>query len=522
MNLFDWLVVGSYITAMLVIGWRASGSQTNQNEYYLGGRGFSYWQIGMSTMATQLSAVSFISAPAFVGLRVGGGMQWLSYEFAVPLAMLFLITIVIPPLYEAKVISVYEFLETRFDAGTRLLVSVVFQLSRAFATGIKVYALALVLSVVLKVPVWSMIIFAGTVTTAYSVMGGMKAVVYTDIVQLAILFIGILVCSGVGLQLLGGWEGFTMSLDRGRLQAVNFGGLGIGDGAEFGFWPMLLGGFFLYSSYYGTDQSQAQRALSGRNLSEIRGALIFNGLMRFPLTFMYCMMGLILGTVALTTPAFRNMIPAARPDLLVPTFIATYLPHGLVGLLIIAVLSAGMSAMSATINSLSAVSIEDFIIRRRTSPMPDAQYIRTSRLITTAWGVACMICAFAAGNIASTVIEAINKVGSLFYGPILATFVLAMLSTSVTPRRMNIGIVVGVLTNLVLWLFFPTQVFWFWWNLTGFVVTTVVASIGATPIAGRVRVVARGHVLPPKRESLILVGYFIAIVSLALMLPYLF
>ncbi|MBY0489951.1 MAG: hypothetical protein K2R93_08950 [Gemmatimonadaceae bacterium] len=520
MNVLDWLVVGAYISAVLYIGWRASGSQTDHNEYYLGGRGFSYWQIGLSTMATQLSAVSFISAPAFVGLRRGGGMQWLSYEFAVPLAMLFLVTVIIPPLYQSKVISVYEFLERQFSGSTRLLVSVVFQLSRAFATGIKVYALALVLSVVLRVPVWSMIIFAGSVTTVYSVMGGMRAVVYTDIVQLSILFLGILACGGVGLHLIGGWDAFTVALDRSRLQAVNFGGLGINDGAEFGFWPMVLGGFFLYASYYGTDQSQAQRALSGRNLGEIRGALIFNGLMRFPLTFLYCAMGLILGTVAITTPAFRASIPEARPDLLVPTFIATYLPHGLVGLLIIAVLSAGMSAMSATINSLAAVSIEDFIVRRRTTPLADAAYIRTSRLITAGWGIACMAFAFAAGNIASTVIEAINKVGSLFYGSILATFVLAMLTTRVSPTRMNLGIVAGVLTNVILWVFFPTKVFWFWWNLTGFVVTTAVAVLGpASRVNGGAPPIQ--SVVVPRREALILVSYFVAMLSLALALPHL-
>lgn len=517
MNALDWAVVVVYMAALLGIGWYFSRSQTSHTEYYLGGRGFKHWEIGLSTIATQLSAVSFISAPAFVGVRPGGGLQWLSYEFAVPLAMIFVMTVVVPPLYRAKIISVYAFLEERFGPGTRVLVSAVFLFSRAFATGIMTYALALVLSVVLGVPVWAMILVAGGVTIVYSVLGGIKAVVYTDVVQMAVLTVGIVACTWVGLDMLGGWDRFTALVDRSRLDAVDFGGLGIGDGREFAFWPMVLGGFFLYSSYYGTDQSQAQRSLAGKDMGQVRGALMFNGLLRFPITFLYCFMGLVLGTVAAVTPALRAQIPADRPDVLVPAFIAGYLPHGLVGLLIISVLSAGMSTMSSTYNSLAAVALEDFVVRWRKARFSDAEYVRVSRWLTVLWGGVCIALAFAAGGIATTIIEAINKVGSLFYGPILATFVLAILSRRATGRAVNVGIVAGVATNFVLWIFFSRQVFWFWWNLVGFVVTTAATlALSGNGQGARARGAANGQ--PERvelwtRETVILIAYFVTIVA---------
>lgn len=484
MSALDWGVVVVYAAGMVWIGYYFSHEQTSNTDFFLGGRSFGWFPLALSTMATQLSAISFISAPAFVGIRQNGGLQWLTFEFGVPLAMIFLMYAIIPPLYKAGIVSIYGFLEQRFAVSTRLLISAVFQLSRGFATGISVYALALVLSTVLAIPIWATIVLAGVVTLIYSTMGGMKAVIYTDVIQMIILVMGVVVCIGFGLSYVGGWNAFLANVDSTRLHAVQFSNFGLGKGEEFGFWPMVIGGFFLYVSYYGTDQTQAQRSLSGRDLQQVQKALMINGFFRFPVTLLYCMMGLIIGTFALVDHTFSSMIPLDNSDLMIPMFIANYLPAGLVGVLIVAILSAAMSSLSSTINSLSATSLEDFVVRWRQRPFEQREMVKYSRIFSIFWGTVCVVFAFAAGNIASTVIEAINKIGSLFYGPILATFMLAMFARRTQARGANLGLVMGVLVNFIFWIFLGNVVFWFWWNFIGAAVTWLIA-VGVSAFTGR-------------------------------------
>lgn len=477
-------------------------------------------------MATQLGAVSFISAPAFVGLREGGGLQWLTYEFAVPLAMILLIVVIFPPLYKSGVISIYTYLEKRYNTTTRKLLSGVFQFSRAFAAGITVYAVAIVLEAVFDIPLWINIVITGVIAIVYDYMGGIKAVVLSDVIQMGILFLGFLFCCYFALDLLGGWGEFTANLDQNRLQAVNFSNVGVGSGQEFGFWPMVLGGFFLYASYYGCDQSQAQRILSSMNMKDVRKALLFNGFCRFPTVLLYCGMGLLIGTLAMTTPAFLGQIPEGQSDYMVPVFIVEYLPNGLIGLLVAAIMAAAMSSLDSALNSLSAATVQDFVLAGRdTQEISDEQQLSLSKKYTLFWGVICVILAFAAGSIAPTIIEAINKIGSLFYGPIIATFLLAMLTSAVSGKAMNLGIVAGVCFNFILWIFFEDVIFWFWWNATGFVVTTTTALILSASGVGtqsRGAAISPDLVEPRWKETAILMVYFAVIVLFSVSLAWLF
>lgn len=472
MNWLDYVIVVIYSLGFLFLG-SLFKQQKSKSEYFLGGRSFGWLPLGLSVMATQLSAISFISAPAFVGLRENGGLQWLSFEFGVPLAMIFLSLFLIPRLYKAGVVSIYEYLERRFGRSTRLLISIVFQVSRSFGTAIMVYAVSLILMSILNIPFWQTILVIGVITLIYSYQGGMKAVVYGDMVQMIILLIGIVICAVAGWNYVGGWEPLTAQIDSSRLNAVNFKALGIGGDGDFGFLPMVFGGFCLYASYYGTDQSQVQRLLSAKDLPTVQKTLLFNGLLRFPITLMYCVMGLIIGTYVVTTPEFLAKIPADQVDLMIPIFIRDYLPHGVIGLLIVAILSAAMSSLSSAINSLSAVTTEDLLVGNR--KVDEATYTAYSKRASLFWGLVCIALAFFAGDIADTVIEAINKIGSVFYGPILATFIAAVGIKSIKARSMNVGLLVGVGVNIYLWLVVGDQLFWFWWNFIGAVVALTTA-----------------------------------------------
>ncbi|MEO0895238.1 MAG: sodium:solute symporter [Bacteroidota bacterium] len=520
MNYLDYLVVFSYAAGFLLLG-RMFKNTSSGEDYFLGGKSFGWFPLSLSTAATQLSAISFVSAPAFVGLKEGGGMMWLTYEFAVPIAMLFLMAFLIPPMYKAGIVSVYEFLERRFGPSTRILISVVFQFSRAFATSVMLYTIALILANVIAVPMWLTILVLGAVTLIYSYQGGMKAVVYGDVIQMIILFLGIIICLGSALSYMGGWENFIQNVDRERLMAVDFQSMGFQQGEEFGFWPMLLGGFFLYASYYGTDQSQVQRLFSAKSHETVNQTLLANGVMRFPLTFVYCLMGLVLGTFVMQQPDFMALIPADKPDLMVPIFIKEYLPHGIIGLLMVAIFSAAMSSLSSAINSLSAATVEDFFNRGK--KLEEGKYIQYSKYASLFWGVTCIILAFFTGSIAKTVIEAINKIGSVFYGPILATFIAAIGIRRVNSIGANAGIIAGVGVNLVLWLFFP-EVFWFWWNAIGGLVCLGVSYI-VSLMTGK-----SDHSVEGQREkypfdwkkAIILLVFFIFMVGFSMIIPQLF
>lgn len=518
MNYLDWIIIFLYAAGLIWLSYYLSKGLKTTDDYYLGNKTFKWWQVGLSTMATQLGAVSFISAPAFVGLREGGGLQWLTYEFAVPLAMILLLVVIFPPLYKSGVISIYTYLEHRFNKLTRKLLSGVFQFSRAFAAGITVYAVAIVLEAVFDIPLWINIIAVGVIALLYDYLGGMKAVVISDVIQMGILFLGFILCSYIAYDLLGGWDEFIEHLDRDRLNAVDFTATGLGDGREFGFWPMVFGGFFLYAAYYGCDQSQAQRILASQDMSHVRKALMFNGFFRFPTVVLYCVMGLLIGTFALMTPAFLSQIPADRSDYMVPVFIVEYLPNGLIGLLVAAIMAAAMSSLDSALNSLSAATVEDFVIPAR-EQVPDAkEQFWLSKKYTVFWGIICVVLAFAAGNIAPTIIEAINKIGSLFYGPIIATFMLGMLTSSVTARAVNFGILVGVLLNFILWIFFEDQIFWFWWNFTGFASTAITAILWSllSPCKNKIKLMEAEEIVSNNiKETILLAAYFIFIVTLS-------
>lgn len=544
MNWLDYSIVVTYIVFFLGMGYFFKNNKDSK-DYFLGGRSMGWFPLSLSTMATQLSAISFISAPAFVGLKLGGGMKWLTFEFAVPLAMICILLFVIPPLFRSGVVSIYEFVERRFAPSTRLILSIVFQLSRALGTGVMVYTIAIILQAVLDVDYIYTIIIISVITIIYSWQGGMKAVVWGDAIQMILLFGGLLVCLIYGWHLVQEAGGLPNGFPAERLDVIDLN-FGIGEGQEYGIWPMIIGGFFLYVSYYGCDQTQAQRMLSAKSEKTIRQLLLANGLLRFPVVLIYCVMGLIIGSLVSLAPDFLSDIAATtqrhfpseavgggvKADLMIPVFIVKYLPHGFIGLLMVAILSAAMSSLSSTVNSLSAVSVEDFFNRGKRK-LEGVKYMRISKYLVVFWGVVCISCSFLFGGEKSTVIEIINAIGSVFYGPVLVTFLLAIFSKKVNHVGMNAGIITAVVINL---LFSDTiqgifgfeigfKVFWIWLNFTGVLISLVVA-FAVSALTPKVVVntdtgvsfkVKRSDIF--SKEVYILLAFFVFILVLSYFLP---
>ena len=542
MNTLDYIIVAVYLIGFLFLGNLFKNNNTSK-EYFLGGRSLSWFPLSLSTMATQLSAISFISAPAFVGLKLNGGMQWLTFELAVPLAMIFILLFLFPPLFRSGVVSIYEFVEQRFNRSTRMILSIVFQISKALGTGVMVYTLAFILQAVLNIDFLVTIILISVITIAYSWQGGMKAVVWGDALQMIILFVGLIVC------FIYGWQLFTAipdaTLDASRFDVVDYN-WGFQEGETYGIAPMIIGGFFLYASYYGCDQTQAQRLLSARDEGTVRKLLLANGLLRFPVVLVYSVMGLIVGSLAINTPDFMNAIVditqqhfpeeyannGIKADLMIPVFILKYLPHGLIGLLMIGILSAAMSSLSSTINSLAAVSVED-LFKKKADDLDSKKYMRFSKGAVLFWGVVCIGAAYLFGGSHSPVIEIINAIGSVFYGPILATFVLAIFSKKITAVGMNVGIIVSVGCNLLLsktiqdifGFDLGINIFWMWLNFTGFILAVVVAYITSlfTQTSTSSNNIELDYGLKDinlfQRTPMILIGFFIFIIAFSYWIP---
>jgi len=477
-SLLDWIIIILYAGGLIVLGWWLGLRQKSSEDYYLAGRRLPWLPIGFSTMATQLGAISFISAPAFVALRPEGGMIWLGYELALPLAMAILMAFFFPVFHSLRIISVYEYLERRYDQKTRVVMSLVFQISRGLASGVTVYAAAIVLSVVLRIPLWATIMLIGAVAMIYELFGGIHVDILSDTIQMIVILAGIIIIGVVGLHLVGGWSALAQFLDPARFQAVDFSAHGLGDSKDFGFWPLFFGGFFLYASYYGCDQSQVQRELSARNLRDCKLSLLFNGFFRFPVVLAYCIAGLILGTYVAQNSEFLGKLPQGNYDYLLPVFVMETLPAGVVGLIFIAIMAAAMSSLDSSINSLSAASVEDIYKKLKKKKLEPHQEMRLSKRFTFFWGVFCIGFAFLVGDISPTIIESINKIGSAFYGPVFAVFLVGIIYSKAKPGPAITGLIAGVSMNLFLWLFVPS-ISWLWWNAFGFLLAVLVIFVGS-------------------------------------------
>lgn len=488
MNFLDWIVIFIYMLSVVGLAAYLMRKQKNTHDYYLAGKKIKWWQSGASTMATQLGAISFVSAPAFVALKEGGGMKWLAYEFGVPLALIVVMMIIIPILHQKNYISIYEYLEDRFDTSTRNLVSIFFQLGRGLATAVAVLAGGLILSTALSISVIQAILLVGVITVIYDVLGGIRVVILSDVLQMIIILAGLLICGGMALSITG-WDAAWSIMGADRTQILDFKHWGFTSEGTYSFWPMLLGGFFLYASYYGTDQSQVQRELSVGNVDDVRKSLLVNAFGRFPLVLLYTVMGIFVGAVFVMPESLTHIGSALNmstssvtnilkidPDRMVPMFILSYLPHGIIGFIFVAIMAALMSSIDSGINSLSAVTMKDFYQKYIKHQASDKHYLWASKTITLLWGTFCVVTAILFTMIGQstrqTTIVLINAIGSLLYGPILAAFLIGMLTKSINGSSVKIGIIIGALSNIILWKF--TDISWMWWNLSGFVMTVLI------------------------------------------------
>jgi SSS family transporter len=518
----DWLVLVATLFAIVAYGSFRSRGVHSAESFLRAGKDIRWWTIGLSVIATQASAITFLSTP---GQAYQSGLGFVQFYFGLPIAMVVLSAVIVPVFHRQKLYTAYQYLEQRFDRRTRQFTALLFLVSRGLASGLAIYAPALVLSAVLGWPALWTNLLLGATTVAYTVLGGSRAVSRTQSAQMALIFVGLVAALGICIARLPPGVSFVQGVSLagvlGKLQAVDFSPR---FGTRYTIWSGLLGGFFLQLAYFGTDQSQVQRYLAGGPLTESRLGLLMNGLLKVPMQLFILFIGVMVfvfyqlsppplffnqaewvrvrqlqGQVATRleerhTQTFLEkraaidslLAPGATPEALAAArgqvrageatltalrqeagalvaktlpgadskdadfiflrFVLDEFPHGLVGLLVAVILSAAMSANSAALSSLGATTVVDFY-RPRHPEATDAQTLRVARLSTLAWGlVAVSFGAFA--SLLDNLIQAVNILGSLFYGPMLGVFLVGFFLAHVRGRAAFWATVVGELAVL--------------------------------------------------------------------------
>jgi solute:Na+ symporter, SSS family len=530
----NWIIVVGYLSYVVIDGIRRARDTHELEGYFLANRGLPWWAVGLSVMATQLSAVTMIGT---TGQGAISGMRFIQFYFGLPLAMIILGVTIVPLLRGARVFTAYEYLEWRFNAPTRSLTSFLFLCSRGLSCGVIIAAPAVVFSALFGWNLPASVALIGVPTVLYTMLGGVQAVTWADVKQMVLIVFALLAIVIVLLvQMPVSPDGaLRIAGTTGRLQAFDFS-FNLTD--TYTVWSGLIGGLFLMLSYFGTDQSQVQRYLTARSVPEARTSLLMSAYWKIPLQALVLLIGILVfvfylfqappllfnpahesrvrveagaeygalearfteawtaresaarsiaargsgdaGATAVfrTTDAALNEVreealalasrvtgqPARDVNYIIPHFVLAFLPLGLAGVFIAAVMAAAMSSISSELNSLSTATVIDFYRRWVRREATDAHFLRVSRVATAFWGlVACTVATYAATL--GSLIEVVNRFGSFFYGSILGVFMLAMLRFSHGWAGF-IGLLAGM-GSVAAVTFFAPWVSFLWHNVVG-------------------------------------------------------
>jgi SSS family transporter len=551
LKLIDWVVLLGSLAFIVTYGVWRNRHQKDMQGYLLASRQMPWWAVALSIMATQASAITFLSTP---GQAYADGMRFIQFYFGLPLAMVVLSITAVPIFHNLKVYTAYEYLEGRFDLKTRTLASSLFLIQRGMATGLTIYAPAVILSVLLG---WSISIttaVTGILVVTYTAWGGAKAVNETQLQQVVVIMAGMVLAFIVIIRLLPADVSFVESVAvagaMGRLKAID---LSFDWTNRYNIWSGLIGGFFLALSYFGTDQSQVGRYLTGRSVAQSRLGLLFNGLAKVPMQFLILFVGAMVFAFYqfVLPPVFFNPVEVAKVkqgklkaefeavetrhvevfeakrkavdqflaarrsgDLVQESkargelkqasetfqsvkglagelikesdpkadrrdtnyiflrFVLDYLPSGLIGLVLAAIIAASMSSCSAELNALATTSVVDVYLRHLRKDAKEAHYVGVSKILTVFWGALAVGFAQYASRL-GTLIEAVNILGSLFYGTILGIFLVAFYVKRAGGSAVFWSAIVA--EGGVLWLFFKTKVSFLWFNVAGCLTVVVLA-----------------------------------------------
>src|SRR6202140_1578191 len=461
LNKLDFAIIALYLIGITLFGLRFRKKQRTLRDYFLAGRDIPWWAIALSIVAAETSTLTIISIP---GLAYDTNLTFLQVVMGYVVGRVIISFVLLPHYFRGDLYTAYELIERRFGRGMRSLTAGLFLLTRAAAEGVRVYAVAIVVSIALGTGEIASIAIITILTLIYTFEGGLAAVIWTDVVQTAIYVGGTLVGLVTILHLVpGGWTAIhAAAASAGKLQVFDFRP---NFWLPYTFWAGVIGGAAFTTASHGTDQLFVQRLLAARGQKQSATALISSGVVILLQFALFLIVGVMLW-------AFYR-VPSAnfgKPDRIYPTFIVSRMPHGISGLLIAAVLAAAMSNLSAALNSLSSSTIMDFVLRFRPETDERAR-MRLSRRATVCWAMVLFGLAVLALQNVGRVVEVGLQIASVAYGALLGVFLLGVLTKRASQRGAMVGMLFGFSTELYLW---RAHVPWTWWVIIGTVVTFAV------------------------------------------------
>ncbi|MCB0524635.1 MAG: sodium:solute symporter [Lewinellaceae bacterium] len=544
MHFIDWIVLAATLAIVVFYGiWKSRNSVSGSEDFLAGKRDLPWWTIGLSIMATQASAVTFLSTP---GQGYSDGMQFVQFYFGVPIAMIFLAIFVLPIYYKLRVTTAYEYLEQRFDLRMRSLTAVLFLILRGTSGAITLLAPSIILSAVFGWDLFLTNLLMAAFVVVYTVSGGNNAVSRTQELQMSVMLLGLGLALYVILDKLppdiGLSEAWQIAGVAGKTKVLDWN---FSWTDRYNVWSGVLGATFLFLSYFGTDQSQVGRYLSGKSLKESRQGLLFNGLIKIPMQFMVLAVGVMVWVffqfnraplhfnqahldlikdnpleqvyqeleskdalvfdqkqVALKSlgEAFKEnnetqvqalsnelrslenqrlelknqateVIARVKPDdsgdkdYMFINFVLNHIPKGLVGLLLAMIFCAAWSTTASELSALAATSVSDIYRRSLVTGRSDAHYLKASKWAVALWGAFIVVFAFFA-SLSENLIQAVNMIGSLFYGTILGVFFTAFFLKGVKGKSVFIAAVITEIIVLIMF-FGINQDAYLWYNPLG-------------------------------------------------------
>jgi len=551
MSTVDWAVLLLTLLSIVAYGIYKSRGIKNIDGYLLGNRSLPWYHVGLSVMATQASAITFLSAP---GLAYSSGMSFVQFYFGLPLAMIVLCITFIPIFHRLKVFTAYEFLEKRFDVKTRGLTALLFLIQRGISTGITIFAPSLIISTILHIDLTLTTLVIGSFVVIYTTYGGTKAVSHTQLLQMSIIFGSLLIAGMLVIHLLPADIGLSKALHiagkSGKTNALDFT---FDLNNNYTLWTGLIGGFFLQLSYFGTDQSQVGRYLTGSSIRESRMGLIMNGLLKIPMQFAILLIGVLVFTYYQyhQPPIFFNQVevqklkespyaasyqeleqkhtqlfqqreflvnglstaldqddqgdiessrsalhrlnaqmqqvkdstltlikknnPAAETNdnnYVFLSFVTKAFPKGLIGLLIAVIFLASMGSTASAINSLASTTTIDIYKRFINRNATEKQDLLWSRIFTLIWGIFTVVIALYANKLGN-LLEAVNILGSLFYGTILGIFIVAFYLKKIQGKAVFIAAILSEIFVVGIW--YLDKIPFLWLNLIGCLAVMIIA-----------------------------------------------
>lgn len=541
MSTLDWIVLFGTLSTIAIYGIYKTMGQKNLDSYLRGGNTMNWWTIGLSIMATQASAITFLSTP---GQAYESGMGFIQFYFGLPLAMIIISIFFIPIYYKLKVYTAYEFLENRFDLKTRTLAALLFIVQRGLASGITIYAPAIILSTLLGWNLTWTVILIGTVVIIYTVSGGTKAVSITQKQQMAVMMGGMILAGIIVLNLLP--VSFTEALHvAGKMEKLNLVNFEFDPSDRYNVWSGMTAAVFLFLSYFGADQSQVQRYLSGQTLSQSRMGLIMNGFLKIPMQFIILFIGVMVfvfyqfyqppvvfnqvqteklkdseyaSDYALLEERYSQNFEQSKSEYLAlldaieqeddnltlelqrgikslkeeqgsirdevkelivkndpvaetrdtdyvfMRFVMDHLPQGIVGLLFAVIFSAAMSSSASELNSLGSTTTIDLYKRSIKKEASDSHYVISSKLFTALWGAGAIFFAIYA-SLFENLIQAVNLLGSLFYGTILGIFIVGFVMKWIKGRAVFIAALLSQALILIIHFWNGVGILGLYWDI---------------------------------------------------------